>query len=301
MLVCVLPQARPIGGYMALNIGANDVANNMGPAVGSKVLSVLTEAVLIAAVFESAGSLLSRRWRRGEDLSRCFIGDHHVPLRPQRRRIALRFPQPDAWCASCRRFVCWRLATYLNGAGLRAGGVKAARHIPLWITNVLDVIGGRHCRRRVRLGELGHAVEDCSKLGYFILYSGSALFAAIGIVFLIEIKIMRASDRNLAARKWVPILIGLATWLGAFMAYMAMNRFPSGCSAPSKDASPREAGHDDHRHSFHSRPCRGLGGIGPLCCRPRRKDRQSEKGHLHAVQPASHHGRGASLFRAWRQ
>ena len=54
MLVC----ASAIGGYMALNIGANDVANNMGPAVGSKVLTVLS-AVLIAAVFESAGALLA--------------------------------------------------------------------------------------------------------------------------------------------------------------------------------------------------------------------------------------------------
>ena len=28
--------ASVVGGYMALNIGANDVANNMGPAVGSR-------------------------------------------------------------------------------------------------------------------------------------------------------------------------------------------------------------------------------------------------------------------------
>lgn len=40
--------AAMIGGYMALNIGANDVANNVGPAVGSRALS-LTSAILIAA------------------------------------------------------------------------------------------------------------------------------------------------------------------------------------------------------------------------------------------------------------
>ena len=50
--------AAIFGGYMALNIGANDVANNMGPAVGGKVLTVLS-AVLIAAVCESAGALLA--------------------------------------------------------------------------------------------------------------------------------------------------------------------------------------------------------------------------------------------------
>lgn len=50
--------AAVIGGYMAMNIGANDVANNVGPAVGSKALT-LTGAILIAAVFESGGALLA--------------------------------------------------------------------------------------------------------------------------------------------------------------------------------------------------------------------------------------------------
>ena len=42
--------AAIVGGYMALNIGANDVANNMGPAVGGKVLTIVV-SFLIAAVF----------------------------------------------------------------------------------------------------------------------------------------------------------------------------------------------------------------------------------------------------------
>ena len=46
--------AAVIGGYMALNIGANDVANNMGPAVGGKVITVFW-AIVIAAICESAG------------------------------------------------------------------------------------------------------------------------------------------------------------------------------------------------------------------------------------------------------
>ena len=47
-----------VAGYMALNIGANDVANNMAPAVGSKALS-LTAALIIAAVCEVSGALLA--------------------------------------------------------------------------------------------------------------------------------------------------------------------------------------------------------------------------------------------------
>lgn len=50
--------AAMIGGYMAMNIGANDVANNVGPAVGSSALT-LTGAIIIAAIFESAGALIA--------------------------------------------------------------------------------------------------------------------------------------------------------------------------------------------------------------------------------------------------
>ncbi|MDA9362018.1 inorganic phosphate transporter, partial [Ascidiaceihabitans sp.] len=50
--------AAGVGAYMALNIGANDVANNMGPAVGANALS-MGAAIAIAAVFESMGALLA--------------------------------------------------------------------------------------------------------------------------------------------------------------------------------------------------------------------------------------------------
>lgn len=54
----LLTAAAVIGGYMALNIGANDVANNVGPAVGSGALT-LGAAILLAAVFEAAGALVA--------------------------------------------------------------------------------------------------------------------------------------------------------------------------------------------------------------------------------------------------
>ena len=54
----LLIAAAVIGGYMALNIGANDVANNVGAAVGSGALS-LTGALLIAAVMEVAGAMIA--------------------------------------------------------------------------------------------------------------------------------------------------------------------------------------------------------------------------------------------------
>lgn len=50
--------AAVVGGYMALNIGANDVANNIGPAVGSGALT-LTSAIFLAFVFEGSGAIIA--------------------------------------------------------------------------------------------------------------------------------------------------------------------------------------------------------------------------------------------------
>ncbi|GKT27525.1 Phosphate transporter like protein, partial [Aduncisulcus paluster] len=50
--------AALFGAYMAMNIGANDVANNVGPAVGSKALT-MGGAIVIAAIFEASGALIA--------------------------------------------------------------------------------------------------------------------------------------------------------------------------------------------------------------------------------------------------
>ena len=50
--------AAVFGAYMAMNIGANDVANNVGPAVGSKALT-MGGAIIIAAIFEASGAFIA--------------------------------------------------------------------------------------------------------------------------------------------------------------------------------------------------------------------------------------------------
>lgn len=43
--------------YLAWNLGANDVANSMGTAVGSRAIT-LKQALMIAGILELAGALL---------------------------------------------------------------------------------------------------------------------------------------------------------------------------------------------------------------------------------------------------
>ena len=50
--------AALFGAYMAMNIGANDVANNVGPAVGSGALTI-GGAIIIASIFEAGGALVA--------------------------------------------------------------------------------------------------------------------------------------------------------------------------------------------------------------------------------------------------
>ena len=50
--------ATMFGAYMAMNIGANDVANNVGPAVGSKALT-MGGAIVIAMIFEAGGAIIA--------------------------------------------------------------------------------------------------------------------------------------------------------------------------------------------------------------------------------------------------
>ena len=191
----ILVIAAVIGGYMALNIGANDVANNMGPAVGGKVLTITT-AVIIAAICEAAGALLA-----GGDVVKTVAKGIVTP--GETIDVAkFQFMMLSALLAAA----LWiNLATMLNAP------VSTTHSI------VGGVLGGG-------IGAAGLSVVNWATMTKIAAsWVISPLFGgcvAALLLFFIKKKVLNADDRLAGARTWVPILVGLMG--AAFTAYMAI-------------------------------------------------------------------------------
>lgn len=191
----VVVAAAAIGAYMAVNIGANDVANNMGPAVGANAVT-LGGALVIAAICETAGALLAG----GEVVSTVSRGI----VAPE----SVAEPQIFVWAmmAALLAGALWiNLATWLGapvstthsivggvmGAGIAAAGFGAVN----WA--VMGTIAASWVISPV----MGGAI--------------AALFLAI-----LNNRIVYRDDKLAAARTWVPVLIGVMG--GVFATYMAL-------------------------------------------------------------------------------
>ena len=187
--------AAAFGAYMAINIGANDVANNMGPAVGANALT-MAGAIAIAAVAESAGALLA-----GGDVVSTISKGIIDPMSVQNSEVFI-----WAMMAALISSAMWvNLATWIGapvstthsvvggvmGAGIAAAGFSAVS----WGT----------------MSAIAASWVISPVLGGVI----AALFLA-----LIKAKIQYQDDKIAAARRWVPILV--AVMAGAFATYLAV-------------------------------------------------------------------------------
>ncbi|MDO5103158.1 MAG: anion permease [Lautropia sp.] len=194
----VVVVATVVGAYMALNIGANDVANNMGPAVGANALT-LGSALIIAAIFETAGALLA-----GGDVVNT---------------IASGIVQPDA-VADSRTFVLTMLAAllaaalWLNTATYIGAPVSTTHAIVGGVVGAGIMAAGTHV---VNWGGLGRIAAS-----WVISPVMGGIIAAAFLAF-IKARILYQEDKITAARRWVPILIGFMA--GAFGAYLALKGF----------------------------------------------------------------------------
>ena len=187
--------AAVIGAYMALNIGANDVANNVGPAVGAKALT-MGGALVIAAICESAGAILA-----GGDVVTTISKGIINPASVNDKTVFV-----WAMMASLISAALWvNLATIFGapvstthsvvggvmGAGIAAAGFAAVN----WPT----------------MGKIAASWIISPMLGGGI----AALFLAF-----IKFSIIYKEDKIAAGIKWVPVLIGLMA--GVFSTYLAL-------------------------------------------------------------------------------
>lgn len=183
----VIVIAAAIGAYMAMNIGANDVANNVGPAVGSKALT-LVGALLIAAIFEAAGALIAG----GEVVGTIRNGI----IDPTQ------IPDSDT-------FVWLMMAALLAAA--------------LWL-NIATAIGAPVSTTHSIVGAIigsgiassGMSIVDWGKMGEiaasWVISPVLGGVVAAAILYFIKRTIIYKTDMVGAARKIVPWLIALMGW-----------------------------------------------------------------------------------------
>tara|TARA_B100000768_G_scaffold29467_1_gene27873 strand:+ start:4411 stop:5799 length:1389 start_codon:yes stop_codon:yes gene_type:complete len=187
--------AAGLGAYMALNIGANDVANNMGPAVGANALT-MGGAIAIAAIFESAGALLA-----GGDVVSTIAKGIIAPESMQTAAIFI-----------------WAMLAALFSAAL---WVNLATWIGAPVSTTHSVVGG--------VMGAGIAAAGFAAVNWPTMYKIAAswvispiLGGVVAALFLWFIKscIVYQDDKIAAARRWVPFLVGIMG--GAFAIYLSL-------------------------------------------------------------------------------
>lgn len=187
--------AAAIGAYMAMNIGANDVANNMGPPVGSGAIS-LGGAILIAALFEALGAIIA-----GANVVGTIKGGI-IDMRS---------------FEEAQRFTWLMLAALLAGA--------------LWL-NLATVLGAPVSTTHSIIGAVmgagiaagGWTVVNWGTIGAIVAsWVISPLMGGViaaGVLYLIKRLITYQADMASAAGRRVPLLIAAMAW--AFATYMLL-------------------------------------------------------------------------------
>jgi PiT family inorganic phosphate transporter len=191
--------AAMFGAYMAMNIGANDVANNVGPAVGSRALT-MGGAIAIAAIFEASGALIAggdvvKTIKKGIIDIGAFGGNTDVFI--------------WAMMAALLAAAIWlNLATYFKApvstthsivGGVMGAGIAAAGFsIVSWAT----------------MGKIAASWIISPLLGGVI---------AAGFLFSIKKSILFQDDKVVSAKKWVPLFVAIMSW--AFVTYLTLKGF----------------------------------------------------------------------------
>ena len=187
--------AAVVGGYMALNIGANDVANNIGPAVGSGALT-LSAAIVLAFIFESSGALIA-----GGDV-----------VKTVKKGIIDPSMIPDA-----ETFV-WAMLAALMAAAVWLN-IATALGAPVSTTH--SIVGGV---LGAGIAAGGWGIADWGKVQQIVAswVISPAMGGLIAAAFLYGINrtILYKDNMLTSGKTWVPIFLGAMSW--AFTTYIIL-------------------------------------------------------------------------------
>jgi len=191
-----LIMAAVFGAYMAINIGANDVANNVGPAVGAGALSI-GGAIIIASIFEFAGALIAggdvvKTIKKGIIDPAAFAGDPMIFV----YAMAAALLAAALWLTFATAFKAPVSTTHsivggVMGAGIAAGGFAVVS----WAT-------------------MGKIVAS------WIISPIMGGVIAAAFLYVIKSEIIYKENRLEAAKKMVPILVSIMAM--AFITYLTL-------------------------------------------------------------------------------
>ena len=188
--------AAVFGAYMAMNIGANDVANNVGPAVGAGALTI-GGAIIIASIFEAAGALIAggdvvKTIKKGIIDPSAFAGDPMIFV----YAMAAALLAAALWLTLATALKAPVSTTHsivggVMGAGIAAGGFAVVS----WAT----------------MGKIAMSWVISPVLGGLI---------AAGFLYIIKSEIVYKDNKLEAAKKVVPILVSVMAM--AFITYLTI-------------------------------------------------------------------------------
>ncbi|MFK5977142.1 MAG: inorganic phosphate transporter [Sulfurovum sp.] len=188
--------AALFGAYMAMNIGANDVANNVGPAVGSKALT-MSGAIVIAAIFEASGAFIAG----GDVVSTIKKGIIDI----------------DAFGGNIDPFI-WAMMSALLAAAL---WLNFATMMKAPVSTTHSIVGGV---MGAGIASSGFGIVAWGTMGKIAAswIISPVLGGIIAAIFLFSIKktMIYKEDKMAAAKIWVPIFVAIMSW--AFVTYLTL-------------------------------------------------------------------------------
>lgn len=191
----VLVVAAMLAFYLAVNIGANDVANNLGPAVGAKAITIWG-AILLAGIFEASGAIIA--WGDVVNTIKGGIID------------ASSIPDKKIFIGIMLATLFWS-AVWINIATYTKSPVSATHSVIGWLIWAAIIALWFDVIHWEKITQIVASWVISPVLGWAI---------AAALLWSIDMTIIKREDRHTAAQKWVPVYVWLMAW--AFSSYLIM-------------------------------------------------------------------------------